>query len=290
MTDPSSAEIYDRGYRVYDGPRTGLRTSIKSVFVASAQRALGLRRKFRYKIAPVLTILFAFIPALIFVGLAIIIPGDLGGEAVDYAGYFGITGIIVMLFTAFVAPELMINDRRTGMFGVYMASPLSKGHYLAAKVGSLVAVVSIVTVLPSLFIVLGYILVGTGPGGFGNTIEIVAKIILTGLVVAVFYSLIGMAVSTVTNRQGVASAVIIMFFLTTAFLTNALVFQANAPEWVSALSFVELPVDVAGRIFDEPINQLDGVSTAASLSSLIGVLVISLATIWFGYQRIEVTK
>ncbi len=290
MTDSTSAEIYDRGYRVYDGPRTGTGTAVKSVFFASVQRALGLRRKFRYKIAPVLTIMFAYIPALIFVGLAIVIPGDLSGETSDYSGYFGITGIAVMLFTAFVAPELMINDRRTGMFGLYLSSPLEKLHYLVAKVGALVSVMSLVTVLPSLFFVLGYILVGNGPDGFGNTLEVIAKIIFTGLIVAMFYSLIGMAISTVTNRQGVASAIIIMFFLTSAFLTNSLVFEADAPDWILALSFVELPVDVAARIFDEAQNQLDGVSTSVSMGTLVGVLAVSLATIWFGYQRIEVTK
>lgn len=290
MTDSTNAEIYDRGYRVYDGPRTGIGTAVKSVFLASVQRALGLRRKFRFKIVPLLTIVLAYLPALIFVGIAIVIPGDLAGETSEYSWYFGITGIIVMLFTAFVAPELMINDRRTGLFGLYLSSPLNKFHYLVAKVGALVAVVSLVTVLPSLFFVLGYIVVGSGPDGFGNTLEIIAKIVFSGLIVALFYSLIGMAISTVTNRQGVASAIIIMFFLTSAFLTNSLVFEADAPEWILALSFVELPVDVAARIFDETQTQLSGVSTAVSTATLVGVLVVSLATIWFGYQRIEVTK
>ena len=290
MTDQSNAEIYDRGYRVYDGPRTNTAAAMKSVFIASVQRALGLRRKFRYKVAPILTILIAFVPALIFVGIAIVIPGDLLGEQADYSGYLGLTGIAVLLFTAFVAPELMINDRRTGMFGLYMSSPLRKLHYLAAKVRALVSVMSLVTILPPLFLIVGYILVDVGPDGFGNIVETIAKIFFSGFLVASFYALIGMAVATITNRQGVASAITIMFFLTSALLTNVLVNQAEAPDWVLAFSFVELPVDVVARIFGEDVNQLTGLNTGTSVAVFVGVIVVSLATIWFGYQRIEVTK
>lgn len=290
MTNSNSAEIYDRGYRVYDGPRTGMSTAMKSVFSASVQRALGLRRKFRFKVVPILTILIAFVPALIFVGVAIVLPADLGEELVDYSGYFGLTGIAVMLFTAFVTPELLITDRRTGMFGLYLSSPLGKLHYLTAKLRALVTVVSMVTLLPALFLMIGYILVGSGPEGFVDTIKLAGQIFLSGLIVALFYSLFGMAVSTISNRQGVASAVIIMFFLASAFLANTLVDEADAPDWMLALSFIELPVDVAARIFDEPFNQLDGLSTATSAVVLVGVMVLSAAVTWFGYQRIEVTK
>lgn len=290
MTNSNNAEIYDRGYRVYDGPRTGVSTAMKSVFSASVQRALGLRRKFRFKIVPILTIVIAFVPALIFVGIAIVLPGDIAEELVDYSGYFGLTGIAVMLFTAFVAPELLITDRRTGMFGLYLSSPLGKLHYLLAKLRALITVVSMVTLLPALFLLIGYILIGSGPEGFVSTIKLIGQIILSGLIVALFYSLFGMAVATVSNRQGVASAVIIMFFLASAFLANTVVEAADAPEWMLAFSFIELPVDVAARIFNEPFNELVGVSTATSVIVLVGVMLVSAAVTWFGYQRIEVTK
>lgn len=287
----TNAEIFDQGYRVYDGPRTGVATARRSVASISIQRALGLRRKFRFKIVPIITIFVAFAPALVFVGIAVVLPNELAdGLTVDFGGFWSLTSIAVILFSAFVTPELMIGDRRTGMFGIYMASPLGRGHYVAAKLQSLVTVISTVTLLPPVFLLIGYVLVGIGPEGLGNTILDLLRIVLVGFLIALYFSLFSMAVATVTNRVGVASAAVIMSFLISGFLTSALVEAADAPAWVRALSLVELPIDLSARVFDEPLNQIDDVSGLASISVFAAVMVISAAVVWIGHQRIEVTK
>lgn len=290
MTD-TNAEIYDRGYRVYDGPRTGVSTARRSVVAVSIQRALGLRRKFRFKIVPIITIFVAFAPALVFVGLAVVVPSEIAeGLVVDFAGLFGLTSIAVILFTAFVAPELMISDRRSGMFGLYMASPLGRGHYVAAKLRALVTVICTVTLLPPIFLLIGYIVVGVGPEGFGNIVADLLRILVSGVSIALFFSLFAMAVATLTNRVGVGSAVIIMSFLASAFVATTLVEVADAPDWVGAFALPALPVDIAARIFDEPFNQISNVSSIMSISVFLGVMVLSALIVWFGHQRIEVTK
>ena len=287
----TNAEIYDRGYRVYDGPRTGVSTARRSVAIVSIQRALGLRRKFRFKIVPIITIFVAFAPAIVFVGLAVVLPTELAeGLTVDFGSFWGLTSIAVILFSAFVTPELLISDRRTGMFGVYMASPLGRGHYVAAKLRALITVISTVTVLPPVFLLTGYVLVGIGPDGFGETVLDLLRILFVGLSIALYFSLFGMAVATVTNRVGVASAVIIMSFLASGFVTTALVEAADAPDWVSAFALPALPIDLSARVFDEPSNQIQDVSGVFSIGVFAVVMVVSAAVIWFGHQRIEVTK
>ncbi len=290
MTNGTNAEIYDQGYRVYDGPRTGVRTAVFSVWKVSVQRALGLRRKFRFKIIPAITIFISFVPALVFLGISVVFPAELADQFVDFSGYFGLTGVATVLFTAFVTPELLISDRQSGMFGIYMASPLDRGNYLWAKLQAIVGVISTVTLLPVVFLLIGYLLVGVGPEGFSDIASTGLRIALSGLSVALFYSLIGMAVATLTNKAGVGSAVVIMLFLVSAFLANALVDVADAPDWVLAFSLFQLPGDIAARIFDEPINQLNGVSTAASVSVFVATLVLSLVIVWSGYKRVEVSK
>ena len=74
MSATSEAQIYDRGYRAYDCPRSGIGGAMLSVYIASIQRAFGLRRKFRFKAVPLLTVLLAFAPAIAFLGLAILLP------------------------------------------------------------------------------------------------------------------------------------------------------------------------------------------------------------------------
>ncbi|MGN6693010.1 MAG: ABC transporter permease, partial [Aquihabitans sp.] len=61
------AQILDRGYRKYDGPRTGVRGAVRAVVLHSGQRALGMRRSVWAKILPVATIGFAYLPAIVFV-------------------------------------------------------------------------------------------------------------------------------------------------------------------------------------------------------------------------------
>ena len=176
------------------------------------------------------------------------------------------------------------------MFGLYMASPLGRLHYIFAKVRALVTVISTVTLLPPVFLLIGYVVVGIGPDGLGNTIADLLRILVAGLSISLFFSLFAMAVATLTDRVGVASAVTIMSFLASAFIATTLVEVADAPDWVGAFALPALPIDVAARIFDEPVNEIANVSGFLTVSVFIGIMVLSSVVIWFGHQRIEVTK
>ncbi len=287
----SDAEIFDRGYRSYDGPRNGVGTGMFSVFVASVQRALGLRRKFRFKIVPVATIFIAYVPALVFMGLAVLLPAEIADELVaDYASYFGLLSIAVILFTAFVVPEVLSTDRTSGLFGMYMASPLNRGHYLVAKFGSLVSLMFLVTLFPVLFLLVGYMVNDIGPDGLIDTIEVVGKIMLSGLIMSVFFALLGMAASTLTTRKGFASAGIVMLLIGSGVMSGVLVESGDAPAWVALFNLGGLPFDVITRVFDASIDQIEGVGTFASVGAWAGVCAVCVAIVVFGYRRLEVTK
>lgn len=291
-TTSDTAEIFERGYRSYDGPRTGALGAMRSIWIASVQRALGLRRKFRFKIVPILAAALAYLPAIAFLGFAMLVPNDVLGEigGADYAGYFGQISISLALFTAFVAPELLSTDRQTGMLGLYLSGPITRLQYLVSKAGALLAVMLIVTMFPVLFMLAGYMTLGLGPGGVGDTLTIVVKIMITGVLTALYFALIGMAISTLTNRKGFASAGIVVFLLASAALSGILVEAAGAPDWVQLFGFIGLPFEIASRVFNETEEQIANVSAAASWSVFIGVGVVSLAVIAWGYRRLEVTK
>lgn len=291
----SAAEIFDRGYRSYDGERTGTAGAMRSVVVASLQRALGLRRKFRFKVVPLLTAVFAYLPAMALLGVAILIPadflGDVGGDA-TYADYYGLLGISLTLFTAFVAPELLSTDRETGLLGMYLAGPLSRLHYLTAKAVSLLTVMFIVTLFPLFFLLGGYSATGLGPDGFGATLALIGKIVLSGVLMSVYFTLIGMAVSTLTSRKGFASAGIVVLLLVSVALSETMVQVADASNWVLLLGLLRLPTDVVSRIYDEPNieERIQDVGSLASFGVFAAVCVIAAAVTVIGYRRLEVTK
>lgn len=288
-----SAQIFDRGYRTYDGPRTGVNHSMLAVAVATVQRALGLRRKFRMKVVPVITIFIAYVPALVFMGVAILLPIELADQLVqDYAGYFGLIGVTMILLSAFVVPEVMGSDRRTGMFGLYLASPLTRWHYLVAKAGSIVAVMSLVTMLPVVFLMIGYSFLGIGPEGFVDGLEVLAKIVISGLVLSVFFALLGMAASILTDRPLFASTSIVVAIVASEALVNIVVDEADAPQWVKALGLVAMPLELIVRIWGrgQDVAPIEAMTDQASLGLWLGACVIFAAIVYVGYRRLEVTK
>ena len=288
----TTPEIFSRGYRAYEGPRAGIRSAMGAVFIEAVQRSLGLRRKFRFKVVPILTILIAYIPPLIFLGVAVIFPAELAGELVDYPGFFGVISVSIFLLSAFVVPEVLGSDRRTGMFGITMASPLNRWQYLASKFGAIIAVMSLVTLLPAVFLVIGYTLLDLGPVGFGGVVETLFNIFVSGGILSIFFALFAMAASTLTDRPLFATAGIIMTIIASGVLTDVVVETTDASNAYSLLSLGTVPNDLLLRVWgeNELARFLPGVSSLASFGAWLGYCVLFTAIVILGYRRIEVTK
>ena len=171
--DAGDARIHDRGYRRYDGERTGVRGAIRTLAAHSMRRALGLRRSARHKILPVMVVLFAYLPGTAFVGAAALLPDDIAEAFLpSYADYYGFIIAAIFLFTAFVAPELLCTDRRTGMLGVYLASPLDRRTYLAGKGLATAGILALVTTGPPLLLLIALSLEGSGPGSWTDAVQL----------------------------------------------------------------------------------------------------------------------
>ena len=129
------AQIAARGFQPYDGPRSGVAGAIRSVSWESIRATLGIGRPARTKIFPVAAVVIAYVPAIVFVGISVLIPGDLldPNEVADYAGYYGFITLAIILFSALVAPEVLVSDRRNGMLAMYLSTPLHRGTYLTVE-------------------------------------------------------------------------------------------------------------------------------------------------------------
>lgn len=254
------AQILDRGYRKYDGPRTGVPGAIRAVVLHSAQRALGMRRTIWAKVLPIATIGFAYLPAIVFVGIIALFPkSDVASEALpSYGDYYGFIIAAIMVFVALVAPEVLCTDRRTGMLGVYLAAPLDRDTYLLAKAAAISAVLSIVCLGPPLLMLIANVLQSTGPDGLGDIGLSFARVITTGAVETLLFTGITMGVTSLTDRKAVAAAAIILLFLLSISMTG--IFDAaGAPDGVYAFAPTLLGLELAPRIHGEPTLLMDGV-------------------------------
>ena len=94
------------------------------------QRVLGIKRPAWAKVLPVVAIAIAYIPAIVFVGIVALTPDDptVQQHIPTYGQYYAYIISAIALFVAIVAPEVLCPDRRTGMLGLYLASPLSPRH------------------------------------------------------------------------------------------------------------------------------------------------------------------
>ena len=113
MSDPGSSSIYDLGYRHYEGERIGRRGTLLTLYVHGLRSAFGLGRRASSKIFPFGLAIFAFVPAIIQLGVgAITNASKVDVEIFKHEDYFTYVRIILVLFCAAVAPELVGRDQR----------------------------------------------------------------------------------------------------------------------------------------------------------------------------------
>jgi ABC-2 type transport system permease protein len=284
------ARIVDRGYRRYEGVRLGARGAERALFVASVQRALGLRRRFRHKIIPLLVAAMAYLPAAVFVGAAALIPDRVARDLVpDYGGYYGFVTSAILLFVAAVVPDVLCSDRRSGMLGLYLAAPLTRDTYVAMKAAAVGAVVTLVTLGPPVLLLVGYSFVDLGPGWPADGLLLLLRIIAAGLAVAAWYTALAMVASALTDRRAVASAAIVLATLVSTAVVGALVEGAGASEWLRLADLFDVPFELVYRIYGQA-GQYPDLPTLPLVLVYLALVAAAFAFVRQRYQRLEVTK
>ena len=134
------------------------------------RRGLGLGRPFGGKIPIGLVVLIAYLPAVALVGVTVIV-GDVLDQTLleSVRDYYGLITTAVVAFAALVVPELFCTDKRTGMLGRYLATPLTRWTYLLAKARALLVLLALVMLGPALLLILGLAGTGDSPPAAGTS-------------------------------------------------------------------------------------------------------------------------
>ena len=293
----AAAQIYDRGYRRYEGERTGVFGAMASTFRHTVARILGLRRPARAKILPIIVIALAYFPAITFVGIGALLPKRISKAAFPgYAAYYGFIVAAILLFAAFVAPEALCPDRRNRLLGVYLTSPLSRRTYVLSKIAAVMACISGVTVAPVLIMAVAKSLQGTGPGP-GDLVVLIGRILLSGTLLAAFYTTGSLATASLTDRKGFAAAGNVLAAIVTSSVAAVLRrnaahgfdFTSGKGDWSLVLDFANLPLELVQRIYGERGNYA-GASTVILAAAALAWMTIALGVLFWRYSRIEVSR
>ncbi len=295
---PGGARILDRGYRRYDGPRTGMGGAVGTVVLNTVQRVLGIRRSVWAKVLPVLMILVSYIPAIVFIGIVALSPdkglrrggfGQIDQLLPTYGSYFGYIVSAIILFVAFVAPEAICTDRRTGMLGLYLASPLRRDSYLGAKALAVGGVLCAVTVGPPLLLLVAYVLQGTGPSGPVSVLVAVLRIVVSGVAIGAFYTSLSLAAASLTDRKAFATAGLILAFLVSNAASTVLIQAMGASEDALGLSLIQLPLAFVEKVHGEAKGFQD-VTSAVAIGAMVAWTVLFSVVARSRYQRFQVTR
>jgi hypothetical protein len=284
----SDARILERGYRRYDGVRLGPISVMRSLVRHSAQRVLGLRRPARAKILPVLAALCAYLPAVVFIGIAAIVPASAVRDQFlpTYPQYYGFITSALVVFAVFVAPEALCPDRRNGLLGYYLAAPLTRLSYVVSKVVAVFTLLLLTTLGPPLLLMIAFMLQGIGPDGPFDVAVLALRVLASGVLVSTVYTAVSLGVSSLTDSRAFAAAGTLLVIVVSGVVTGALVGGASAPHALLAGNLTAAPFGLVFRIYGDADFDSE-VSTVALVIGVAGWTLLGFGTLWARYRRID---
>ena len=212
----AAGELYDLGYQHYQGPREGRMRARKAVFVDGFRTTLGIGHGPLAKVLPILLFGAAMAPAVI---MAIIASQTEGLVKVpSHDDYYEIVSVILIIFSAIIAPELLCPDRRNGVISLYLVRPLTITDYVVGRWLAFFTITLLLVYSGQIVLLAGLILSAADPWDYirENWLDI-PRILGAGLLVAIFITTLPLAVSAFTTRRAFAAAFVIgLFIISTA--------------------------------------------------------------------------
>jgi len=294
-----SARIHDVRYRPFTGELRGsTRRSVASMARWSALRALGARRPWTAKVVPVTLALIALGPAVTVLGVKSLLGGDLveqlPTDLVPYAFYYTLIGFAIWAYAAIVIPETICPDRRSRVLDLYLSTAMSPREYVLGKVLASLVPLLAVTTLPLAVLYVGNVFFATDPFGYvGDNLREIPAILAGGLLIALVYTLMGLAVASLTSRRAFASVGFILLLVISGLMAGALAEVADLGPNARMVNLQALPVWLAQiMIGGEQITGGDGPFVVENRPDAVPLVVanavvclVCVGVLWLRYRR-----
>ncbi len=319
------AEVFDLGYQRYTGPREGRNRARLALFENGVRTVLGIGRGGRAKILPVGLFLAVITPAVVFVTILAFLDPLVGEDASQFipgpADYYSIVSVVLIIFGAIMAPELLCPDRRDNVLPLYLVRPLTPTDYLIARFLAFFVIVLVLVYAGQIILQAGLILTASDQvEHIRDNWQDVPRILFVGVLIATFISVGPLAVAAFTTRRAYAAAFIIAAWLLLNSISDGLTFQECTTEefiqdgesisstsectrpvgdlapYVGLLNLGGVTDNLNNMVFDVDLEPGEGSPSSMAVAELhdafpIGVYVlwtgIPALLLWHRYRRIR---
>ncbi len=314
----SEGQLFDLGYQRYDGPREGRARARKALFVNGIRTCFGIGRGTLAKIMPILFFGAVMAPAIVFIiiaatteriiGVALDIPG--------HADYYQIVSLVLLLFSAVIAPELLCPDRRSGVITLYLVRSLTFTDYVLGRWVAFFVVSLLFIYTGQVVLMVGLTMSAAQPFEYlrDNWADI-PRFLSAGLVIAILTTTIPLAAAAFTTRRVYASAFVIGLWLISAATAgilvsgteerertvngviverenNSLLGDTDFAPLVALIDIGNAPIHISDMIFDKKDNDNPVMEKVAELPNIVPVLwyvvlvVVPGFLLWNRYRRL----
>ena len=292
--------VFDIGYRNYTGAREGIRRSRIAVYKDGVRTALGIGRGGRAKFLPIGFMVILSVIGLIMALIAGAIDRYIAAGTAErlnlpsHADYYGIAAMIVFVFAAVVAPELLCRDKREGVINLYLVRPLRGSDYILARWSAFLTVILAAVLLPQIILFLGLLLSDPVPFNYLKAHwDDIPKFLAAGTVMAMYTTTLALLTASYTARRAYASVFLVGLFVVSAPFTIGLAQELDGPagQWVSMFNLTNIPLHVSDIIFGE-VAELTNVAPARELGPTMLLMwcaawiVIPATLLWSRYRRL----
>ena len=274
------AEIFDLGYRGYEGERTSRWRRRLAIWRDGVRISLGLGRSAGAKFASWLLIGLALVPIVVLVVIsAFLSPAQAAAEDFElpsYADYYGWAIVPIGLFAAVVAPLLLCPDRRDGVLALYATRPITPADYVGSRWAAFLTVSWVAAWLPVAVLFMWNALDAPSTGSWlGDNWDILPRSLAAATAVAALLTTLSLFTASYAKRRAYAAvATLAVLFVGSAIGGIAEdSFHGSVADAVSLVGLPQVIVDTVNWIYDDEVDRpLPGWVSAVWLVALTIVL------------------
>lgn len=278
--------IHDQTYRRYEGTRMPMGRAW-TIIARNGIRTMIGRRFF------LILMIIAWLPFIVrAVQIYLVTNVPQASQLVPvnaamYRQFIEQQGIFVFFATIYAGAGLIANDRRANALQIYLSKPLLRSEYIGGKFAVLAVFLSLVTLLPSLLLLLLHVLLAGSFAFLKANLFLIPSVILASVIRVIVASATILALSSLSKSSryvGILYSGAIVF-TNALYLVLRIILGSTRGAWVSITANLEQVTDVIFR--QTPRYEMPWL---VSLLVLAGLVTVSISVLERRVKGVEVVS